>query len=669
MQRYEEPDWFKFHLTDISAGAYAEGQFDQNNFKNSDTSVTHEHVFVGPSLGLNAFGSIYHPNLITYNLISDGAFGWSRDSFSSPGSTTTRDELQYLGRFAASMDILENKPLHATAFANYDHTYRDNDFFSRVTVDSWRYGARSSLRLANWTFTLDYGHRDETSSSPFPVTQFVTVTNVVNGTNVVTVRTNQLTQDQKIISRDDTVVAAARNERFSGGTTLNYSWTRYTRADAGQLGEGNDQAISMGDSERFGSLERYKLNANASYYRRDSQVDSSDEVIGNLNFGAEHQPHLTSFYDVNYDYFKTGDFDSETYAGQGALQHQLYDSLTSTLLARGSEFDTSDPTTQTSTLRFGGGFTEVYTKRLSDTSRLRLSNALLIDHTDQHVSSESVITIKNERHSFSEGNGPPDSFFLNLPNVINTSIVITDDHDSQPPYLENFDYRVIPNGSRTIIQRLTGSRIATNAIVLVDYEAEPTPSGSYETITEAFEVRLEFWQNLLGLYGRVNLSQNNAPEDLRIQNVTAYTAGSDFNRRWFRAGAEYQIYNSTLSDYQSARLFQSLTFRPDPASTFGMEFMETWIDYTSAHRQEEDFQFITRYHRALTHHLAVDADAGVSIRRGAGVDQLLATFRPALKYVVGKMTIDTGYDYEYELFLNNEERQKHMFFVRLKRAF
>jgi hypothetical protein len=40
-----------------------------------------------------------------------------------------------------------------------------------------------------------------------------------------------------------------------------------------------------------------------------------------------------------------------------------------------------------------------------------------------------------------------------------------------------------------------------------------------------------------------------------------------------------------------------------------------------------------------------------------------------LKYVIGKTTIDAGFDYEYELFLNSEQRQKEMFFLRLKRYF
>jgi hypothetical protein len=41
----------------------------------------------------------------------------------------------------------------------------------------------------------------------------------------------------------------------------------------------------------------------------------------------------------------------------------------------------------------------------------------------------------------------------------------------------------------------------------------------------------------------------------------------------------------------------------------------------------------------------------VSPSGGYGSDQLLAAFRPAIKYVVGKTTIDVGYDYEYDLYL------------------
>jgi hypothetical protein len=666
---YTEPKWFTFRISEVSAGVYAEGVSDESSFKNSGSTVSHEHIFLGPSLGFNASGSIYHPNLLTYAINSEGAFGWNHDTFNSTGTSFSRNELDYLGRFSASADLLENKPFRATLFANYDHTFRDNDFFSRVTVDSWRYGERASFQVGAFRFSVDYSHRDETSTSPFPVINVASVTNIVSGTNVVTLRTNQSTLDQQTISHEDTVTAGVRNERASGGTDLNYSWDRYTRVDVGRLGEGNDHAISLADNERFGPLDIYKLNSSASYYRRDSSAEASDEVMANLNFSAEHRPKLTSFYELNYDHFSTGGFTSDAYSGQAALQHQLYDSLISTLILRGADFETSDSATTTSIRRYGGGFSESYIKRVSDDNRLRISNTLLVEHTDQEIATQNLVAIKNERHTFSQGGGPPDSFSLNLPNAISSTIIVTDDQNSQPAYLENFDYRVMQNGSITFIERLTGSRIGTNQVVLVDYDAQPSPSGSYSTLSESFEVRLELWQNLVGIYGRVNLSLNDAAADLRVQNVNAYTIGSDLNYKWLRAGAEYQIYNSTISDYQSARVFQSLTFRPDEASTLGLDFSEVWINYVSAHRQEEDFQFITRYHRGLTHRLGLNTDAGVSMRRGNGVDQILAAVRPSIKYVIGKTTIDAGYDYEYELYLNSEERQKHMFFFRLKRYF
>src|SRR5207302_6962387 len=123
------------------------------------------------------------------------------------------------------------------------------------------------------------------------------------------------------------------------------------------------------------------------------------------------------------------------------------------------------------------------------------------------------------------------------------------------------------------------------------------------------------------------------------------------------------------SDYRAARLFQTATFHLEEGSTLSLDLLESWIDYVTAHRQEQDYRFLTRYHRALTHRLGVDVDAGIDLRRGQGVDQLLATFRPTLKYIMGKMTVDAGYSYEYQLFLNNEEHNKQMFFLRLRRHF
>jgi hypothetical protein len=654
LSRYQEPQLFPTpRVTQASVGGYAEGTYDQSTFQNSSTSVSHVHFFAGPTLGLSLEGSIYHPNFLTYALNTDGAFGWTRDEFRSINyPASARDEFEYLGHFGFSMELLPSKPYHATFFVENSHDYRDNDFFNRVTVDSWRYGARAGWRLGRWDLNADFYHRDETDSSVFPV--------AIGGST---------TFNQNTVTHEDVLALTARNERDRGGTSLNYTWDQYTRSDAGRLGTGEDQSVALGDNERFGAHDTARLNNTASFFHRDAVTDRNDEFLADSTLSIDHTLNLNSFYNFSYDRFTMPDFHSDSFVGQAGIQHQLYDSLHSTFFVHGSDYSTAASDSSSDMRRIGAGISEAYTKMLSADHRLRLSTTLLVDHTEQETSASQQVSVHDERHSFTEGGGLGLSFVLNLRDVIESSISITDDHDTQPGYLADFDYRVVQNGPQTTIERLTGSRIGTNAIVHVSYRAAATPSGSYDTIGESSEIRLELWQNLLAIYARVNLSQNNAPADLRIQEVTAYTFGTEVTWNWLRTGAQYIIYDSTQSHYRSAQLYQSATFHLDPESTCGIDFTEGWIDYLDAHRQEQDYRAILRYSRQLTHRWGLNVDGGVSYRQGNGVDQVLATFRPSLKYVIGKLSLDAGYDYEYELFLNSEERQKHMFFIRMKRFF
>src|SRR5262249_22810259 len=133
LNRYREPELFPTpHLSQASVGAYAEGTCDQSTFQNSSTTVSHVHLFAGPTLGLALDGSIYHANFLTYALNMDGAFGWAHDDFRSRNyPASVREEFEYLGHFGFSVEVLPSKPYHATAFVENAHDYRDNDFFNR----------------------------------------------------------------------------------------------------------------------------------------------------------------------------------------------------------------------------------------------------------------------------------------------------------------------------------------------------------------------------------------------------------------------------------------------------------------------------------------------------------------------------------------------------------
>ena len=659
--RYIEPQWLTFHLSEVSAGVYAEATYETEEFKKTGTTVSHENMFVGPFIGLSAEGSVYHPNLLRYYINTEGAFGWNHDKVVST-TTSTHDEFEYLGHLSANVSLLEDKPYHGSMYVNYDHSYRDNDFFNRVMVDNWRYGARAMWQVGTFVFNADYLHSNEESTSPYLANEEISTTTFVNGTPVVMVTTNQVRLSQKTVSEQDTATFGAHQERAHGGSAFNYSLSHYNRLEGSAVGTGTDHSFSVADSERFGARERNKFNASASLYLRDTTDETSEQITAFANLSLEHNPRLSSSYDVNYDHFDTGNYRSDSFAGAASLSHQLYESLNSTFFVRGSDYETSDATSSGYTRRFGAGFSESYTKRIAEGSRLRLKNSLFIEHTDQ----QSIGTIKNERHSFLEATPEPNSFILSQQNVILSTIVIADPSKVRQ-YVSGLDFEAIQFGNQTEIHRLSGSAIPD--VVVVDYQSEPTPAGSYESFTESAEIRLELWKHLLAFYGRVNLSLNNAPVLLRIQDVSSYTVGSEATWRALHGGAEYEIYDSTESHYRAARLFQSVAWHPSESSSLSLDATETWITYVDSNRQEDDYRFITRYHDMITPHLSVGADAGVAFRRGDGVDQLLAAFRPSLKYFIGKTTIDVGYDYEYDLYLNSQATQTHRFTLRYKRIF
>jgi hypothetical protein len=143
---------------------YAEGVFDKNNFKNSDTSVSHERLFVGPAFSGGLGGSIYHPNLLTYYLDVDGAAGWSRDSFSTSGSSSTRDEWEYLGRIRTWTFCRTSR--FSVALQEFCTHFPATIFQPRDV--GWRSGAAPfAIGRINFTLTI---LPDETAER-FPVSQ------------------------------------------------------------------------------------------------------------------------------------------------------------------------------------------------------------------------------------------------------------------------------------------------------------------------------------------------------------------------------------------------------------------------------------------------------------------------------------------------------------------
>jgi len=263
---------------------------------------------------------------------------------------------------------------------------------------------------------------------------------------------------------------------------------------------------------------------------------------------------------------------------------------------------------------------------------------------------------------------PPDTFELNLPRIITSTIVVMDAR-RVIVYSPVIDYQIIVNGERTFISLVPGTTIPPNSVVSVDYRAVPSGQGEYISISDYAGARLDLWRGLWGVYTRIGIAQNNAPSSLHVQNLTSYAFGTDFHWRWFGAGAEYIIFDSDQTHYRSARLYQTANYVIDSKSAVGASAIEASTDYLDTHRHEEDLRFITFYHRNMHRNLRFNVEAGFDVHRGPGVDQTLAAIRPSIEYLIGRTSISAAYDYEYSLYLESEERNKHLFTARIRRLF
>ena len=666
-QQIVEPQALRLQVSNAYVGCFINGDFQQTTTTGQTGADTYQRLFIGPDFGLDATGSIYHPNFINFTLDGDVSPGYLSEKSNGAGNAGGGG-LAVFGNYLANLTVLQEKPYSSTFYLSQSYSEQNNDFFNQEEVNTLRYGATLGYQAGPIPFTINAWRQQE---------------DIYGGLD------NSSTQQESALTLD------AKNQRTSGESALNYALTNYTLDNIGGHGGGVGQAVALSDFETFGANQQTKLNTTASY-NEDNYTDSPIQNINaSTNLSIEHTPALSSYYDASYNYTDSntddGNAKSNDFSADISLQHQLYESLTSTLLFQGLYDSSTDnvadatggpPNSNSQTIQFGGGVTEQYTKHITPALRVSVGLSAIYQHTIQNDTGDAVIAT-NESHTFSS---QTDSFFLSLPDVNQSSIIITDSKGSVPAYQAGIDYLVSENGALTMIRRTATSSIPENSKVLVTYSAAAAPSGQYNTLNSGVNVRFDLWNGLLGIYGRIDSVQNfgvtgaytplnsqlgnNSESSLpEAENISDYVFGADTTWRWLHAGAEYENYDSTFSSYNSARLFQSLSFKPDNVSTLNFNLNEALIHYVNNNTQEQDYSVIAQYHRGIMRNLKIDLETGIELRRGEGEDQTLIAVRPGLEFKVGELTVKMGYSLEYSNYLNSTVNMEQMFFIDARRTF
>jgi hypothetical protein len=595
-----------------------------------------EYTLIEPVVSFTANGSVYHPNLVAFRVTPEIGYGWydKLDTERDPETGQQSDELQ---NYLAQVDILNEKPYAVHLSASRQELVRDDDFFTREKVDYTLYEAQGGYSEGPVPFSVVGRHREETRST-----------------------TETYSED-----KEDTLGAGATYERSANGSTeLRYDLEDFEYRERGfDLNSGLRQVAAISDRARFGKGDRSRLNSFLSYEDLDRDVNDTTFLLYREDLYVLHADRLQSHYHYTFSDRGTDGAHNREHDARASLDHQLYESLYSTVEVLGEQWTDSGRGNGQETLRYGGGFRERYTKKLPEDGRISVHGGRRLIWEDRSGSGGRQ-EIFDERHALSDG----EVTLLNQPDVDPGSVVVTASSGTTI-YREGLDYLVLPRGGQTQIERVIGGRIPNGSLVLVDYTAAGLTSDEFTSVEDAYGARLDLWNRLLGVYARRQQVRHDGVESSVVEEIDTVVAGVDTTGPWFRAGAEYEKDDSTFSPYTAYRFYQGADFHPTLRLSLALNFRQQRARFEDGGEDEETYSFIGNGRYRASARLTLSIEGGAHYERGIGQsdrDRTLYTGRLAADYWIGRVTARLVYEYEEEVY-STEQAEEQLLSLRIVR--
>ena len=603
-------------------------------------------LYLAPTVGIGWDYYLYHPDLLTFSLLAEPGYNWQQYDYA--GATSRQNSLLLNGNFNAT--LLQLKP-YATTF-NYSRAHNEYqyDFFNSATEDIQNWGATGGYREGAVPVTVSFQHTTLDSSG--------------------------LTLDST--SEQTTVSLHAQNSRRNENLTdFDYQFSQYDSSSTYAADNFQDSStthyVTLTNTEHFG---KSNLNSSLTFNEQEVQGVPSDSLNATLDFGMEHTANLRSFYDYSFARYTTDGLESINQMARAGLQHQLYESLASTIDAHGALADNTSPGATLNQQSAGTSASVAYSKRLGEWGHLSISDSASYDLTHQD-STGSQLSINNESHTVPLTG----LFFLTQPldlsvqsvTFFNGSVTLTLVRGTAPAG----DYDVITTTDPWQIRIYsTGPNhidLTSSPVVQVNYTVHPNPTGDYSVFSDQFQVRLDFWHQRAGVYARYNFTDNQADSAAFVlENISEFQAGADVAWKGFRADANYTDRESSLYNYQSLTLSEGYSLRVSPHTTAGIDLRQQWSVYpnggTNSTQTVTYYSVTARCEWHPVSSLSWNSEAGYEQQRGAGEDQDLIVARSYLNWFVGKLDFRLGYEFQNQEY-TAETRERHYIFLRMRRNF
>jgi len=584
------------------SGLYRNQWSDFNGLEEKQHSI----YFLG-GIRLNSNSFMWDPDLVRLNLSAEYNPETRNEKYLQ---IPDRAEVRNITNLDLRATVFNNKPVTINAFASLNQSYFNREYLTNIKTINNQYGGIISLNNRIVPLTVSYRRMKWDQEE------------------LQTGRSFSMTQND-IEGR----ITRSFGQRDKSEMTYSHNNYLYSYAAEPEVKNRIDR-LSLANTISFDRQERYSLSSFVSFYdQQGSNSFRKNDVIERLNLRFLRNLRFTGDYSY---YMMKDDFQS---LGRnrihGALNHQLYESLATSLFA---EFSAIGQTVyDEKNLKAG---TEVnYTKKIPLKGRLNLGYRYY-RHKFDMKSAPVTIRVTNEEHIISDLR----IVLLDRPYVEPASVTVKD-VTGTVIYQPGSDYVIISRNNFTELQRVPGGLIANNQLVNVDYRAQQPGDYSYDANNHSVSGSVVLFDRLIEVYYRGSFqdySRLEGADYLTLNYFSQNIYGGKIDIGFATAGVEYDNYRSNIIPYTGLRYY--LTLNREIRSRLLLSANGSMFDYKILDDE------VSQRHMNLSGKLAYNIsrsskatiEGGYLNQTGRNIDLELLTARAEITTIIRQLTMKIG---------------------------
>lgn len=507
-----------FVLNDLSGALVFQFQKtieEDSSFNNLFSKVNRNYLEGGLTLNFN--GSVYHPNLLTFNVDLNLIANKTKSIFFSDESLNNSLNNNY----NINLLFLKRKTTNLELYARKDYAAADRRFSERFFLYSNKYG----FKLASSNKII-----------PFKIDVY---RNIFKSESISYMERDELT---------DNIELKTDMSKLTGGTSI----VRVKARDYSErIFDVKYKSLNiMSDYRKF-----YGKEKNNSVFALFSFRNMDGDINQELFRGDIYQKHYlkNNLYFLNsYKYTKSDNAGrtGDKHLISLSINHRLFDSL-ETKINSGGRFESY---TLQKLKAFSYGLEFRYRKKIPSGS----INIIYMNNAENgSYNSKSDSSYVSESINFSIS----DSIILNTIGVRSDSINITDNNFTYL-YMEGIDYQVEVFESMVTIFRIPGGAIPPGGRVHISYELLSFPDYKFTSVTNQLNIQMNFIKYFY-LYFKLNSLNHDISSDYIVSPFQSFSTslyGIKFASGNFNGEYYLEKYNSDISKYLSRNLRLSLGF-------------------------------------------------------------------------------------------------------------